>query len=884
MGSNSRSLSGSSVVVLDEEENEAPSCNCCVGDVTPGGFVSYFQPTAKCTGQGDTCTGLYSYLSYIVHMHHRGPCGRLAPGDDDYDAVPAHAPGKGYHKDDDINDIDVLATLETQPEHTFQAEKRLVQHTTHISDILNQFALKFESSHNRRCRPKSTDLPTPRQLRTKRDLKALEDAHALASNSSTQFRGRSRNPFGQRSYYSSSGSRSSSRSRFSHSSIDLGDDVNSIDTNASDDKPPLLCVPQCIAAGIPFYRQIVRGVSTSQISELQEKCDRYLRDFEDDFTSPWVIQLGDFASRFRCPFAVHETSNISFCLIINARNLDGIKNHIKAYHPRVSTTVLSCTSWDQIYDTCFPEAKAKPNSLPSPYFDLQLVRVKYKRFWSSDLDLIQANRSHGEDECFSECDPLKADLDEESGFLPEPIATDCRKADSQDFLELFSSFQVILHIWLSLYLEGGYESPSSAGSQGPWRVMDPGSGWNQHPHGASGNGVSGLQPQPFGQRVSRRRAPEGSDDEYEKRSDDRRGGGKAKDREYDEGNGPLGCPLEQIGLHELPCRAANGPGRKYGGAKKLSYLRYHIKTKHHSVWAEERLNLIAHPNTTTWDRIFLTLFPNWPESLPIPPKYVSSGTLYQKLEGSPDFEITKEQLYLAVQSDTLNCWTRTGQDEFYMDTGLSVRNWNSSHEMVLEFNSPSMSFDSGSMGEMVHDMRNPAPEIVSGPQGDHPGPDLQVHSFQNHRVEPDQVGTRGQYVTHQPQTYSSRSTERNFGPASGRVFPSYQPNYLVSAQAPPSQQMLLQISQTNQPLENPEYLYVSGHPLSLDSRYGVDFRFRNNFTPRRRSQDYNEFLYNILDPNQLPRSPDEIQGLMTAAHFTPPNFQYPRPPRRNGQH
>ncbi|KAF3208236.1 hypothetical protein TWF679_007877 [Orbilia oligospora] len=882
MSSNSLSVSGSNVIVLDGEENDAPGCNCCVGDVTPGCFVSHFQPTAECTGQGDTCTGLYGCLAYI---HRRGPCGhgRFAPRDDDYDELPA--PYKNYHKDGDINDIDVLATLETQTEHTFQAEKRLVQHTTHISGILNQFALKFESSYNRLRRPKSTDLSAPRRLRTKYDLMALENAHALASNSS-QLRSRSRNPFRQNSYYSSSGSRSSSRSRSSHSSIDLGDDVNSIGTNASDDEPPLLCVPQCIAAGIPFYSQIVKGIATSQISELQGECDRYLRNFEGDFTGSWVIQLGEFDSRFRCPFAVHEleTSNISLCLIVNAKSLDGIKNHIKTYHPRVSTAVLSCTSWHQIYDTCVSKAKAKPNSLPSPYFDLQLVREKYKQFWFSDLDLIQTNRTHGEDECFSEFEPLKADLDGEPDSLLEPITTDCRKVDSQDFLEIFSSFQVILHIWLSLYLEGGYESPFSAGSQGPWRVTDPGSGWNHHSHCASGNGVSSLQPQYKGQQVSRRDVPEDSDDEYKKGLEGRGGGGKTQDRGYDKENWRLGCPLQRIGLHELPCSSANGPGRRYSGAKKLSYLRSHIRTKHHNVWAKEKLDLIAHPHTTTWKQIFLTLFRDWPDTLPIPTKYTSAETLYEKLEGSPGFEITKEQLYLVVQRDTLNCWTRTEQDESYMDTGLSVQNLNNGHGVGLESNNPNISFDSGPMGSMVHNIRNPTPEIVSGPQGDHPGPDLQVNSFQNHRVEPDQVDTRGQYATHRPQTYASHSIQRNLEPASGRVFPGYQPNYLAPARAHPPQQMPLQISHTNQPLEYTESLYVSGHPSNLDPRYGVGFRFQNNFTPRRRSQRYNEFLSDIFDPSQPPLSPYEIQELMASAHFTPPNFQYPRPSRRDGQH
>ncbi|KAF3313122.1 hypothetical protein TWF173_006295 [Orbilia oligospora] len=875
MSSNSRSESRSDVVVLDGEENEAP---CCVGDVTPDSFVSHFQSTAKRAGQGDTEFYRYNYLPYI---HRRGLCGRLALGDNYYDDMPD--PYKSYSEDDDIDDdiddnIDVLAALEAQAEQTFWAEKRLVQQTDHISGILNQFALEFESSHNRRHRPKSTDLSAPRQLRTKHDLIALENA--LASNSSAQLRGRSRdirNPFRQKSYYSSGGSRSSSRSRFSHFSIDLRDDVNSIDTNASDDDPPLLCVPQCIAAGIPFYRQIFKGIVTSRISELQAKCDRYLRDFEGDFKGSRVIQLGEFASRFRCPFAVRETRNISLCLIVNAENLDGIKNHIKTYHPDVSTTVLSCTSWDQIYNTCVPEAKGKPNPLPSPYFDLQLVREIYKQFWSSDLDLIRTNRSHEEDECFSGCNPPRADLDEKSGSLPEPVATDCCKADSQDFLEIFSSFQAILHIWLSLHLEGGYESPFSASSQGPWRVKSPGSGSNHHPNSASGNRVAVLQTGSVGQGGPRRGVSEGSDGEYEKGSGDRRSGDKTKDRVYSEEKGTLGCPLGQIGLHEFPCRAANGPGRKYGGAKMLRYLRAHIKDKHRNVWAQKRLDSIAHPHTTTWSQIFLTLFPTWPVSnLPIPPKYVSSGTLYRKLEGSPDFELTKEKLYLAVQRDTLDCWTRTGQAESYVDTCLLVQNWNNDHGMAPGFNSPSISFDSGFMGEMVHDMRNPMPEIVSGPRGDHPGPDLHDHSFQNHHAEPDQVDTRGQYFIHRPQTYSSHSAQRNF------ETPSYRLNYLASAQAPPSQQMPLQISHTNQPLEYLEPLYVSGHPLSLDSQYAsvVDVRFQNHFTSGRA----NEFFSNIFDPNNFLRSPDGIQGFLTTAQSTPPNCQHPQPPRRNWQH
>ncbi|RVD83256.1 uncharacterized protein DFL_007651 [Arthrobotrys flagrans] len=511
----------------------------------------------------------------------------------------------------------------------------------------------------------------------------------------------------------------------------------------------------------------------------------------DSCCSSW--SNSSFTAQSVCLSASDGARQHMDCLLLNTGNLDGIRNHIKTHHPDVFFETLPCTSWHQIFDVCFP--RAQPEFYPSPYFNLQLVREKFKKYWSSKSDLVRPSSSRADGEAFSESVPLDINIEKQDGPPLGFRSTKDHEPGSKDAPEIISSFQAILHIWLSLHLESNCDSqPFDLGNHKICKPPQGGSGGNGQPYVASPNGGPNFQLGFFGgndgQGGLEEDGIEESDDEDDDGSD---GGGRGRTRDAKYAmphKCRIGCPLQQLGLPDLPC-PGHGRGRKFTGASKLSYIRQHIKGNHRDIWTDAQLDSIAHPKARTWRQIFLKLFPHWPRSLGFPPKWFrhtdpeSSMTLYRRLESSPGFATKLNELYGAVERDTL--WSRALPDppHSYMDN--ETQSLDIGHRVGLELNGQNYGADpSFVVGEMARDVSHPMPETSSGPQQDHSGPDFQDVTFPNHQLEPDWEETIPQYLpltipqSHSLQTHQQQDLE----PSNGLPFLSPQPPYSQPAPAP----------------------------------------------------------------------------------------------------
>ncbi|KAK6510661.1 hypothetical protein TWF506_009764 [Arthrobotrys conoides] len=428
-------------------------------------------------------------------------------------------------------------------------------------------------------------------------------------------------------------------------------DKDSVGTKASDCELGSLSLSHCIVAGIPFHDKLSNGKISSRHLEFERQCTR---DVEDETSNPWVIQPGEFASRLRCPFAASGAGCNTYCLFVNARNLDGIRNHIKAHHPDFFLATLLCNKWEEIFRACFP--KAKPAWCPSPYFDIRLVQEQYKGAWPVKRSPSQphAHHLHGEGECSYKSVSSDVDIVEEPGSLFSPTATEYEGPYSRDFPEILSSLQAVWHVRLSLFVDKVYGRPFDGSSHLPWKVLSPYGGQNQQPYqaGASpffdfhnGSGPAGGS---GGQHTPGQDGFKDSDDEYDDGSEGGGKDGRKRDRKYPM---RLACPLAGIGHPEFPCwvPCQGRKGRRYTGARYMKDLRHHIRTRHADIWSSEKLASILHPHTQTYKQLFCKLL-DWPKTLEMPSRGHGSPSLYELFAIDPDREAKRAELYRIVQA------------------------------------------------------------------------------------------------------------------------------------------------------------------------------------------------------------------------------------------
>ncbi|EGX50046.1 hypothetical protein AOL_s00076g397 [Orbilia oligospora ATCC 24927] len=668
-----------------------------------------------------------------------------------------------------------LGTLET---HAHQASKLLAERTDILDDIQ-----RFDTSYHRLNHPEPPEVANLKGPWSPYSSRILQGPQALI-------------PAWRRPCSPSSGS--SSRSDTSRSSVGSSNGKDSIDTKASDDDQGLLSVPHCVAAGIPFYKKSSNEAATSRISRLEQECNRHIQEIGDDASNPWVIQPREFDSRFRCPFAAFKAGWTTPCLLVSAGNLDGIRNHIGAHHRDVFWETLPCSSWDQIFKVCFPEADL--GLCPSPYFDLRLVREKYKRLWSFQPDKIRPRRLHKESETSSGIASSDIEIKQEDDSSISPTA-ECEAPSFQDVPETFSSFQAILHIRFSLYLEKSYGRPFDGSSHGLWKTSSPYGGQNQRPNGADANGMPNLQSNPAGGSGGGEGLEQDdfgeSDDEYDEGSDGD-GRGRTHDKIYN--SFPvwhLGCPLQRIGFPKcetIPPEFQCPPrrrGRSFGGGRKLKDIRYHIKNNHTDIWSKEKLKSISHPNAKTWKGIFLKLFPDWPDTLKHPSKYHESPTLYDQLASEYDCATQREALYRAVRDSRdleLHPTTNNGNQ---MGPQIHVQNY--------ENHLPPTS-------------NNPVPETASGPQG-HYQPDPQNGFFDDYPIGPDQGLIMPPYMQFDspPQPLQSYQ-QQTFEPMNGPMFLNPGVMYPQFDAGSSLQQMSLYQNQEYQYSEHQDSHYSGGIP------------------------------------------------------------------------
>ncbi|KAK6354066.1 hypothetical protein TWF730_008484 [Orbilia blumenaviensis] len=493
--------------------------------------------------------------------------------------------------------------------------------------------------------------------------------------------------------------------------------VGSVDEKAPANKTGILSIPQCIIANVALYRELNRNTNP-EIIALEEACSSYLQSNNTGQSHPWVIKSNEFSTRFRCPFAAYQAQpgDYTGCLLVNTKDLHGIRTHIKGYHPDVYEQTLPLETWNQIFDVCLPQAK--PNPYPSPCFDLNLVREKYKAHWSFRTDKLyrprvlvtRGHQQRGPTDVSSAGEVTSPD----SQFMGYQINS------SQDVPSIFSSFQAILHIRLSFLLERDYIQLFEAGrtASRPWKTSSPGDegSWSHYP--------GKINSSRYSQRgsVGRRNKDQvNEEDNYggngDEDDDESEGGGRRRDEHYEppQAHYRIACPLYKLGYPDLPCPRPKGQGRKYGGSQTLAHLRQHIRQSHRDLWPPNVLDSIGNERTRSWPTMFRRLFPLWPKSEPLPDMwcYGGSPTVHEKWSSSPHSASKLQELLIIVQP--------------LFEFRRIIQGLRPGEEMGLE--------GTGQYENVAHDVSNPLPDG----RDIHPGPDLQNTAL-NSQPEPDQGG------------------------------------------------------------------------------------------------------------------------------------------------